>query len=121
MSDQLIMSPHAVMGPELINPESRNRKAMSDQELVRGHYPDAKCITRESRERSVSYCVISEKCVERNEFGVVRGVGVWCMTEEKAWFDAAQRLRHMPADYTIWEEAKPQTAIGHDVLWGSNV
>ena len=43
------------------------------------------------------------------------------MTEEKAWFDAAQRLRHMPADYTIWEEAKPQTAIGHDVLWGSNV
>ena len=69
---------------------------MTDQEFVLSKYIDATCITRISREKSVTYCVISERCAERNEFGVVRGVGVWCLSEEKAWFDAAQRLRVFP-------------------------
>ena len=91
----VLMSPHAVMGPEMLDPELRNRvTTMNDQEMVSLHFPDARCVTRESRERRVSYCVISDRAVQRNQYGVVRGIGVWCSTEDEAWFDAAQRIRH---------------------------
>jgi len=126
MSEQEIIPPHAVMGPEMLNPEFRNRKApiVSDQEIVRHRYPDARCITRASREKRVSYCIVSDDCIEQNEYGVVRGIGVWCMTEERAWFDAAQRLRchiNMPADYTVFEVKTPRAVLTSDALWGSDV